>query len=56
MNKIKWVFTKQGEQHWKNSRLPQYRDDTHDEGKEVPETDHKYCETWAKNGWVKQIQ
>ncbi|MGG4492904.1 hypothetical protein [Brevibacillus reuszeri] len=53
MGNKKWVFTRLGEEKWKQSRLPDYQDDTHDEGKEVPITCHKYCQVWAKNGWVK---
>jgi hypothetical protein len=50
-----WVYTKAGEDKWKTERLPEYRDDTHDEGKELQEYDYKYCETWFRKGWVIKI-
>lgn len=52
----KWIYTKAGEEKWRSERLPQYRDDSHDEGKEVPEVDHRYCDTWAAKGWVTKAE
>jgi hypothetical protein len=55
MEKV-WVYTKLGEQKWKESRLPKYRDDSHDEGKLVDESLYEYCKYWAKSGYVKLIE
>jgi hypothetical protein len=55
MEEPKWVYTKAGEEKWKNERLPEYRDDSHNEGIEVPKIDYRYCSHWEAKGWVKKV-